>query len=319
MLILEKLTAEVPDTNAYHFNFKKFSNDDKKNVLMYGYDSPTNELLSGQLSDYRKIFFNNWAPCEFAQETDHNNKGPMNYDEKFDVIYSICPYTVEWLNSLKLGREYRYIFYPFCETLIPEQQEKKYDVIYHGGIHGKEHVDCINAISKFNYRYCTMTHHINNLTIHFLPYATNTNLPFKDKIKLVAQTKISICYNMVHVHKEHIPRIKSQPEYENNLAFSSIEDLGIMPQFKTRIHEAAISRTLNLVRRDKWNIIENYYTPNEHFVYFEDEVDLPIKLKEILNDWESYQPMIDNAYNKALEYTAEKFISKIQEDIESDL
>ena len=68
MLILEDLTAEVPDTNSYHWNLKNFSKDDGKTVLMYGYNSSNNSFFHKQTNGYKKIYFNNWAPCEFAQE-----------------------------------------------------------------------------------------------------------------------------------------------------------------------------------------------------------------------------------------------------------
>ena len=312
MIVLEDLTAEVPDTNAYYFNLKKFSNEHDKVVLMYGYDSSNNIDLKDKYRDYKKIFFNNWAPCEYAQEKDHNGKSPLEYDKNFDIIYSICPYTVDWLNNLKLNREYKYIFYPFCDTLIPKQQEKQYDVIYHGGIHGKQHVDCLKVIRMFNYRYCTMTHHINSLTRRFLPIATDTDLNFKEKINLVAKTKISVCYNFAHAHKDHIPRIKKNTQYEKNIAFSHIDSEGIFPQFKTRMHEAAISKTLNLVQRDNWNIAEAYYEPEKDFIYFTDRVDLKNKIKEITMNWNSYQDIIDSAYKKAMSYTTDKFIDIIQ-------
>ena len=45
MIVLEDLTAEVPDTNAYCFNLKKFSNERDKVVLMYGYNSSNNTDL----------------------------------------------------------------------------------------------------------------------------------------------------------------------------------------------------------------------------------------------------------------------------------
>ena len=316
MLILEDLTAEVPDTNAYHFNLKKFSNNSDKVVLMYGYNSSNNSLLETKFKDYKKIFFNNWAPCEYAQEKDHNNKSPLEYDDKFDIIYSICPYTVKWLNELGLNRKYEYIFYPFCDTLIPERQEKKYDVIYHGGIHGEQHVDCLNIMKMFNYRYCTMTHHINAMTQQFLPYATNVNLLFKDKINLVAQSKISVCYNIAHAHKDQIPRIKKQPDYDKNEAFSHLDSKGIFPQFKTRMHEAAISRTLNLVQKDEWNVAEMYYKPDEEFIYFTDKIDLYNKIRDITYDWENYSSIVDRAYEKSLSYTTEKFVEKIKGDLD---
>lgn len=319
MLILEDLTAEIPDTNSYHWNLKELSLDDGKNVLMYGYNSTANETFHNKTDNYNKIFFNNWSPCEFAQEKDHNGLTPLNYDNKFKYIYSICPYSVDWLNSLQKDKKYRYIFYPFHKNLIPTPQEKKYDVIYHGGIHGQEHVTMLQAMRVFNYRYCTMTHSINNLTRKCLPLATNTNLQFKDKIDLVAQSKISICYNLVHVMPDQVNRILSMPNYLKNKAFSTVGKWNVMPQFKTRIHEAAISKTLNLVRRDNWNVIEDFYIPNEEFVYFENENDLPSKIYEITKNWKSYEEMIEKAYKKALKYTTDNFVNKIREDIENDL
>ena len=312
MLILEDLSAEIPDTNSYHWNLKKFSNDDLSTVLMYGYNSSNNLSFQSRTVGYKKIYFNNWAPCEFAQQKDHNNKTSINYDEGFDIIYSICPYSVDWLNSLNLGREYRHIFYPFCDTLIPNPKTKKFDVIYHGGIHDLNHIDCLKTMQNFNYRYCTMTHHINALTNFHLPYATNTNLKFKEKIDLVSESKISICYNLVDVKDEHREVIKKLPNYKCNQAFAHIDDKKVMPQFKTRVHEAAISKTLNLVMRDDWNVIEDFYSPNEDFIYFSDKNDLKNKINDITNDWQNYQSIVDNAYKKSENYTTKKFIEKIK-------
>ena len=319
MLILEDLSAEIPDTNSYHWNLKELSNDDGKNVLMYGYNSSANKHFHDRTDKYNKIYFNNWAPCEFAQERDHNGFTPFEYDYRFDKIYSICPFTTEWLNNLHQNDKYKYIFYPFNKNLIPQIQEKKYDVIYHGGIHGKEHISALRTMKNYNYRYCTMTHGINNLTRHFLPMATNTNLQFKDKINLVAESKISICYNLVHVMEDQIKRILNRPRVSENKAFSTVGAWNVMPQFKTRIHEAAISRTLNLVRRDKWNVIEDFYEPDREFIYFDNESELSEKIDDILANWNNYQDVIENAFNKSLNYTTENFISKIQEDINNDL
>ena len=319
MLVLEDLSAEIPDTNAHHWDLKKFSSDDKQNVLMYGYNSSANKQFHDLCKKYRKIYFNNWAPCEFAQDKDHNGLTPFNYDDRFDTIYSICPFSVEWLNKIQDVKKYRYIFYPFEKSLIPEKQQKAYDVIYHGGIHGKEHVSMLQTMKNYNYRYCTMTYGINNLTTHFLPMATNTNLQFKDKINLVGQSKISICYNLVHVMPDQVNRILSRPRHIENNAFSTVGSWNVMPQFKTRIHEAAISKTLNLVRKDNWNVIEDFYEPNKEFIYFRDEEELPEKIDEILHNWQNYESIIDNAFNKALNYTTDKFISKIREDIKNDL
>jgi len=313
MFIVGDLSAEVPDTNAFHWNLKELSKESNDMVLMYGYNSSANTFFHQYYQNFkRKIYFNNWAPCEFAQHKDHHNKTPMEYDLYFNEIYSICPYSNRWLNSLGFDRQYKNIFYPFHQNLIPKHFEKEYDIIYHGGIHGEEHIDCLQVMLSFNYRYCTMTNHINQLTVAGLKYATNVNLSFQEKINLIAKSKISVCYNFVHISPENIPEIQKNKNWNENEAFNEVGKWNIMPQFKTRMHEAAISKTLNLVMRDKWNIAERYYEPDKEFIYFDNKDDLNNKIKQILADWEAYQEIIDNAYNRAMNYTTDKFINLIK-------
>ena len=315
MLILKDLSAEVPDTNAFHWHLEELSEDNATDsVLMYGYNASDNQQFFERCMNIpRKIYFNNWAPCEFAQARTEQYDA-LAKEESFDEVYSICPYSNKWLNGLQLGREYKDVFYPFQKNLIPEAQKKHFDVIYHGGIHGQEHIDCLRTMLNFNYRYCTMTRHINALTAQALSYATNANLAFQDKIDLIAQTKISVCYNIVHMDPSHIPAIKSYDKWSDNEAFSEVDGWNVMPQFKTRMHEAAFSRTLNLVMRDRWNIVEQYYEPGSEFVYFDDAQDLERKIKDILSNWGDYEEVVERAYTKSLQYTTEKFIKKIKEN-----
>ena len=313
MKIVEDLSIEVPDTNAHHWGLTELSENSSDAVLMYGFNASANAHLHEEHKDFkRKIYFNNWAPCEFAQYKPHNNKTGLEYEEYFNEVYSICPYSCEWLNDLNLGREYKTIFYPFNIKIVPEGNEKEYDVIYHGGIHGQEHYNCLLTMKEFNYRYVTMTHRINQMTQQCLPFATNTNLNFQEKIDLVAKSKISVCYNLVHISPQHVPAIKTYSNWQKNEAFSEVDKWNVMPQFKTRAHEAAISKTLNLVQRDRWNIMERYYEPDKEFIYFDHESDLRSKIKEIINDWDSYQNVVENAYKKAAGYTTNNFIELIQ-------
>ena len=306
MKIIEDLRIEVPDTNAHHWDLKSHSKEDGDTVLFYGYNVASNRKLQDKFAHYkRRIYFNNWAPCEYAQPS-------VDDDAYFSEIYSICPYTSKWINQEEGASRYRPIFYPYNKKIIPETHDKKYDVIYHGGIHGQEHVECINTIRAFNYRYCTMDHHINLHTQAMLPLATNINLNFQQKVNLVAQSKVSVCYNLVHVNSEHVPNIKSHSKWDKNIAFSEVGKWNVMPQFKTRIHEAAISKTLNLVLRDKWNIIEEYYKPEKEFVYFDNALDLKDKIADAVNHWERYQEITENAFKKAQSYQIENFLDKIE-------
>ena len=306
MKIIEDLRIEVPDTNAHHWDLKSYSKEDGDTVLFYGYNVASNRKLQDKFAHYkRRIYFNNWAPCEYAQPS-------VDVDAYFSEIYSICPYTSKWINQEEGDSRYRPIFYPYNKKIIPETHDKKYDVIYHGGIHGQEHVECINTIKAFNYRYCTMDHHINLHTQAMLPLATDINLSFQQKVNLVAQSKVSVCYNLVHINREHLPNIKAHSGWDKNAAFSEVDKWNVMPQFKTRIHEAAISKTLNLVLKDKWNIIERYYEPGKEFLYFENAKDLGNMITMILDNWELYQSIVFNAYEKAKSYQVENFLNTIK-------
>tara|TARA_R110000824_G_scaffold177610_10_gene357105 strand:+ start:3066 stop:4040 length:975 start_codon:yes stop_codon:yes gene_type:complete len=312
MLVLKDLSAEVPDTNAYHWRLEEYSEDDSTSALLYGYHSYKNKENHRAMEEHtRKIMFNNWMPCEFAQYSD-SGFDALHYDEMFSEVYTICPHSAKWLNDIRGDEKYKTIFYPFHEDLVPEPQKKIYDVIYHGGIHGNEHVECLETISQFKYQYITMTRHINELTMRCLGYATTGNLPFKDKIGVIAKSKISVCYNMVHNQPLHTESIKKYPNWGGNVAFSEVDAWDIMPQFKTRMHEAAMSRTLNLVQRDPWNMAEYYYQPETEFIYFDDKNDLKDKIHEISTNWHQYEAIVERAFKRSLDYTVRKFIAFIE-------
>ena len=310
MLILEDLSMEDKDTNAYHWKLNELSNDDSNVVLMYGFNSAINKEFHNKCKDYdRKIYFNNWVPCEFCHTEVIGGLNAFEYDLFFDEIYSICPYTTKWLNSMYGTDRYKYIFYPYDKRLIPDKQQKLYDVIYHGNIHVKEHVECLQVMSEFNYRY------INQHENGYGSYITDINLPYKEKIKKIAQTKISVCYNFCPVRPQDVEPIKSYERWYENKAFSEVGKKNIFPQLKgARMHEAAMSRTLNLVQRDNWNVVEDWYIPDKEFIYFDDSNDLKNKITDILNNWDNYSKLIDNAYNKSMLYTTDKFVERIRDE-----
>ena len=306
MFIRKKLTAEVPDTNAFSFGLEEFSDENSPDNLYYGYDS-LHDFKEGR----RQVLLNQWSPTEFCQSKDHHNLKPLEHSADATEVYNICPYTVEWLNRVD-SPKYKYIFYPFHKDDIPEPAEKTHDVCYFGGLHSRYHEDMLRSLLKFNYCYMTMTHGINGRTAHYLPVATHTDLSHRDKIIQVGKCRISVCCNIVPVEPQHIQNIKNNKEWESCKAFSHL-DKGIMPQFKSRMHEAAMARTLNLVHRDPWKISEDYYTPDEDFVYYDSLEDLEDKLHYILNNWKDYEGMIERAYNKALNYTTEKMFDLIKQ------
>ena len=311
MKIYKDLKVEVPKTNTHYFDLEDFQADEDYAALYYGYTFICDQAHPNLLEKHKKnIYLNVVPPTEFCGYYNTNS------EDRFDSIYSICPYTVDWLNKIKNTDKYKKIWYPFNSKYIPDEAEKKYEVCYHGGIHGSKYIEMLNILSAFDYRYMSMTHGINHITQNHLSYATDLDLSHEEKMERISECKVSVCYNNFPIrNQEDLQNVKNQPYWYENEAFSHAASDGILPQLKSRFIEACFSKTLNLVEQDQWNVIEQWYEPNVHFVYFDNNEDLKIKLNQILNssDWGPYQKIIDKAYKHSLDnYTCEQLIKKIK-------
>ena len=315
MKIYKDLSVEIEGTNTHYFDLEDFSNynissSSEDTALYYGYTFICNQSHDDLLKKHNhNIYLNVVPPTEFCGPYD------IKVEDRFDEIYAICPYTVEWLNKIKNTNKYKKIWYPFNKKYIPSTQEKKYDVCYHGGIHGSKHLDMLRILNNFNYRYMTMTHDINPVTRAAIPIATDLDLSNQDKLTRIAECKISVCYNNFPLRPAHndISHIKSQHRWQENKAFRHIDSSGMLPQLKSRFIEASLCKTLNLVERDPWNVVEEWYEPDKHFIYFDDNKNLKKVISQILSNWDSYQGIIENSYKHSFEnYCCESVIDYIQ-------
>ena len=65
-----------------------------------------------------------------------------------------------------------------------------------------------------------------------------------------------------------------------------------------------------MCKKDKFNVIDRYFTPGEEFVYYE-EGKLVDTVKKVLANYDAYLSVIDNAYNRAVkQYTTNAFFEK---------
>ena len=87
-----------------------------------------------------------------------------------------------------------------------------------------------------------------------------------------------------------------------------------MPQFKVRNHEIASSKSLLLVKKDPWNLIEDFYKPEKEFIYFENFDELHDIIKDVSENFENYENIIESAYTRSRDYTAEKIFDYIKAD-----
>lgn len=236
------------------------------------------------------------------------------YDGDFHKVLTLCPFTAEYLNE-RQGVERRVpIFFPFNEAFIPPKSEKRYDIIYTGHLYSKLFIRDMKSISQFNYRLVSNSDH---------ELVTDRGVGYKEKLDLISESKITLAHNILYPIVRHICNVWRYPQWRRNVAFSDFP-VGVMgllsrlltgpaieaPQLKSRIFEAAFCRSLILCKKDKFNVIEKYFTPREEFVYYE-EGKLVDTLNEILGNYDAYLPVIDKAYNRAVEqYTTAAFFEK---------
>jgi hypothetical protein len=225
---------------------------------------------------------------------------PRNFESKFDKILTICPYTADYINKVNQTKKREFIFFPFNQKFI-FKKKKNIDVIYTGNIHGNILEKISKIISNYKYRIVSFS---NN------KYVTDKNISYKKKIKLIASSKISIIHNLLFLNNYCLKRLSKYKDLKKNNAFKYISKK-IVPQQKSRMFEAAFSKSLMLVKKDPWNIIEYFFTPNKDFVYFEKEKDLPKLIETVLKNYNLYKPIVNSAFKKANKnYTVKAFYKK---------
>ena len=241
------------------------------------------------------------------------------YDRDFYKVLTLCPFTAEFFNK-RYGVEQRVpIFFPFNELFIPPATKKLHDIIYTGHLHPKPIMRDMKTISRFNYRL------VSNSTHEFV---TNRGVEYQEKLRLISQSRITLTHNLLYPTVRHVLNVLKYPSWETNKAFSDLPK-GIMelvkriltgpdievPQLKSRVFEAAFCRSLILCKKDKFNVIENFFTPDYEFIYYEDGK-LSETIEKILSNYDAYLPVIERAYERALgHYTTASFYETYLKDI----
>lgn len=241
------------------------------------------------------------------------------YDYDFYKVFTLCPYTATYLNKQQSFPRRVPIFFPFNDKHIPPITHKKYDIIYTGHLHPKPVLRDVKTISRFNYRLVSNSIHT---------FVTDRGVSYEEKINLISQSRITLVHNLLYPNFSHMRNVWRYPEWQTNRAFSALPtpwQVGrfftnradmVVPQLKSRVFEAAFSRSLILCQRDPFNVIESFFEPGKEFAYFE-EGHLTETVSEILRSFGDYQPIIERAFERARqEYTTGAFFNKFLRDIE---
>ena len=67
-----------------------------------------------------------------------------------------------------------------------------------------------------------------------------------------------------------------------------------------------------LIKNANFKLIEDFYEPNKHFIYFENNSELEDILNDVDKNFEKYIPMIEAAYEQVQKYSVENIFEFIK-------
>ena len=284
-----------------HKSLEKFNDDESDEVLMNGAAWIYNHQIKEPYKDYkRRCLLALWSPCEFTSRSGYYH---FDHFDFFTDVYCVCPFTCEFMNDHYGYDKFKYIPYPFTNYTVTEFGNYDADCSWMGSIHGQDHISAIEVISKFKYKF--LTSQKNTWMRH--PYefnrCTHVDLSSHDKLIELSKCRSSLSFNMIYM----------SPNSKKN-GFKAFErfDQGIMPQFKVRTHEITSSKSLMIVKKDPWNLIEDFYEPEKEFVYFENFEELNDIILDLSSNFEKYKGIIDDAFDKSQFYTVDKIYNYIK-------
>jgi len=301
MKIVRVKGGEYKDVLGSYSRYEDFDDGSEEAVFFYGYNSTKREDIKEKYAAYkRKVYLNLEHPCSFF-----TGNSAITSLEYFDEVYTICPYTAAWLNG-RGKTKYIPIIEPYRKEHFEEYKvmpEKKVDVIYHGGIHSYALSSIIDVMSDYSYTFVSLLRDRR---------ATHTKINSKKKWDLISEAKCSVAMNLLFPAPKHISNIRTYYDWYSNIAFSEIwGSNNVIPQMKARIVEAAACQTLNLVYKDKWNVIESWFSPDE-FVYWETFEELRYLIDDISRNFHNYVPIIEKAHERVQKYTVKNFMKMLE-------
>ena len=312
MKVVRREGGEYPDCIVKYFNFNKFNDDLSEKVFFWGWKCFEDSETKEKYKDYKdRIFLDTASPCAFLDNFDFVERA--RYFTKF---YTICPLTAQLLNDNGVNAEAVCFPYPEWEmeplndVINPDM--KKFDSIYYGQVHDPFYKPMIQTISKYNHQFLTISTH--GLDQELANLVTQFNVCTLSKCATLALSKSCVGVNLLFCRQSQ----KQYTEYYlKNYKISdevgSMLTSNIMPQMKTRMIESASCKTLMLLHRDKFNIIEEWFEPNKHFIYWDNYEQLEAILDDITRNYENYWDIVEEANKHVEQYSITNFWRKINE------
>lgn len=222
--------------------------------------------------------------------------------EIYDLIFALCPYTCKMLNEIHNTNKFVPIYFFINSQIFPEPNtERNINVLYVGHFLGLKFlpyfIDTMNILNG--------KEQSNKLLTVLRQPIKET---FERKLRMLGNTKICLVHNLLSLdyffHRENYPSLFSK--------YYPSSDEKRVPQCKSRIFEGAAMGCILLCLKDEYNIIEEYFTENEDFLYFSNEEELKELSTKIVNNYNEYKFLGVNARRKCLaNYTQDNFINEL--------
>ena len=278
-----------------HKSLLPFNDDDSDEVLMNGVEWIFDNEIKKPYKDYkRKALLALWSPCEFTAKSGYYH---FDHYDFFDDVYCVCPLTCRFMNKHFGYEKFHYTPYPFTNYSVKDFYNYDSDCCWVGAVHGDDHIKGLEGLFNFDYKFITTLK--NTWMRHPYEFQKHTHLGLSSEDKLIEMSKCrsSLSFNMIYM---------SPASQSNDFDVFEHFDRGIMPQFKVRTHEITSSKSLMLVKKDPWNLVEDFYEPDKEFIYFETFPELQERIQDIKDNFDSYKNIIEKAYERSYDYTVEK-------------
>ncbi|MDA9791000.1 glycosyltransferase [Schleiferiaceae bacterium] len=241
----------------------------------------------------------------------------MQYDTDFYKVFTLCKFTADWKNKLMERNFSEPMYFPFNTDYLPTKKLTKiYDVVYSGHLVSKRLLRDIKRAKKLTNTFRLISNQRHRLV-------TDSKISYERKLEIYSQARVTLVHNILYPTKSQLKRIMDYSDWQENEAFKNVKlymskslidraksELPVVPQLKSRVFEAAFTKSLIFCRKDDFNVIDDYFEEGRDYVSFDDS-NFDERLSDILNNYEKYLPLVNNAYEKAMKnYTVESFVNK---------
>jgi hypothetical protein len=313
--------CEYPFDYQKSINIKKLSKFNSSTKLFLGWAWIAKKSFNDSLKNYqncKKYFLNVVSPCDLLADTSDFQKFLKNMN-CFDKVFIPCPYTVDYLNNISQTNRYNFTFFPnYSSYLFDMYSEnnynnlKIYEVCYIGSILSKEHLEILKIIKNFKHFVVSwQKKSFRNFFkwpffINFLGFKSN-----QEKWDLLSKCKIQVATNLLYLNRNQVENFTKNANPSFKYYDYAIKNR-TLPQIKSRCIESFSTKSLLLLKHDKWNVIEEWFKPNEDFIYWYDYKDLKEKISYISSNFSKYSHIVTNAHNKVKKFYFENFFHNLE-------